>query len=72
MASHRVPIIFTSMHLRPGSYRLIRFLMHWNTVALANDPGPNDVYTQASVFALNASVTGHIGYYYNGVSDVAD
>lgn len=43
-----------------------------NTIALANDPEPNDVYTQASVFALNGSVTGHMGYYYNGVSDVSD
>ncbi|MBX7109856.1 MAG: T9SS type A sorting domain-containing protein [Chitinophagales bacterium] len=43
-----------------------------NTIAIANDAEPNDAYTQADVFALNGSVTGHIGYYYNGVSDVAD
>ncbi|MBL0356254.1 MAG: pre-peptidase C-terminal domain-containing protein [Chitinophagaceae bacterium] len=38
----------------------------------ANDIGTNDVYTNASVLPLNGSVTGHIGYRYNGNADAVD
>ncbi|HCI57517.1 MAG TPA: hypothetical protein DFH96_01950 [Bacteroidetes bacterium] len=38
----------------------------------ANDPLPNDVYTQATTLPFNGSITGHIGFRYNGAIDTYD
>lgn len=38
----------------------------------ANDPLPNDVYTQATTLPFNGSITGHIGFRYNGAVDTYD
>ena len=46
-----------------------------NTLLLptqANDIGSNDVFSNGNAFANNTSVTGHIGYRYNGNIDVND
>lgn len=40
--------------------------------AVANDTEPNDDYTQSGVLTQDGSVTGHIGYYYNLLSDGVD
>jgi len=39
---------------------------------LTNDVEPDGLYTQANTVSLNGSITGHIGYYYNHVSDTTD
>lgn len=40
--------------------------------AQANDVEPNNTKAQATVLPLNASKTGHVGYYYNLKRDTAD
>ncbi|MBK8874427.1 MAG: T9SS type A sorting domain-containing protein [Bacteroidetes bacterium] len=38
----------------------------------SNDPNPNETFGAATPFSLNSSVTGHIGYAYNGADDLLD
>jgi len=38
----------------------------------AKDPEPNDTYATATTLALNATVTGHVGYYFNHHRDTSD
>jgi hypothetical protein len=38
----------------------------------ANDPVANEIYSNATVLPLNSSITGHIGFRYNGNVDVYD
>jgi Secretion system C-terminal sorting domain/Fibronectin type III domain len=40
--------------------------------AQANDIEPNNSKAQAETFALNSTVTGHVGYYYNVNRDTSD
>jgi hypothetical protein len=40
--------------------------------SLANDAEPNDSAAVATTIAINASTTGHLGFYGNGYTDVAD
>ncbi len=37
-----------------------------------NDKEPNNYFTEATIFGINDSTTGHIGYYYNHQKDTAD
>ncbi|MBX7109555.1 MAG: T9SS type A sorting domain-containing protein [Chitinophagales bacterium] len=39
---------------------------------LSNDPEPNGTFAQAIPLSVNATVTGHIGYYFNHVRDTSD
>ncbi|MBK7888980.1 MAG: T9SS type A sorting domain-containing protein [Bacteroidetes bacterium] len=48
------------------------FTPTFTAVSVPNDPATNDVYTQATLLALNDSVTGHIGYYHNLYDDLND
>ncbi|MGB3074503.1 MAG: T9SS type A sorting domain-containing protein [Chitinophagales bacterium] len=51
------------------TYTVSNFL---NVAPLANEPEPNDTYNLANVLAPTGSVTGHIGYDYNGLTDDSD
>src|SRR5450432_1094738 len=42
------------------------------TTSLANDPEPNGTAAGAVVLPLNDKLTGHVGYYYNHLSDTTD
>ena len=70
-------------NLRPGTYYLLVYAIGGSfcgyTVEtrltpnpLANDTEPNDTPATAQTIALNATVTGHIGYYSGGTSDRYD
>jgi hypothetical protein len=37
-----------------------------------NDKEPNNNFSQADMLAINDSVTGHLGYYYNNMRDTSD
>ncbi len=70
--------------LQPGTYYIK--VQNFSTTAFANykitdslfvpritsDPEPNGTIATAAAFALNRSVKGHVGYYYNNQSDTAD
>jgi hypothetical protein len=69
--------------LRPGTYyvRLYRGIGRAGSYEIkadlfppprANDVEGNDTYQTASTATVNGTVTGHLGYFSNGVTDVAD
>ena len=48
------------------------FVPTWTTPAQTIDNEPNNTRGQAKTLALNGSVTGHVGYYYNNKRDTID
>ncbi len=48
------------------------FVPTFTAVPVPNENEPNDVFTQANTFAVNDSVTGHIGYFHNSYDDLTD
>lgn len=54
---------------RAGSYEI---RSDFFTAPRTNDPEPNDTYQTASAAAVNSVVTGHLGYYSNGLTDLSD
>ena len=76
--------VFTKDGLATGTYYL-RLLTYYSsefvpytlsnnltTIASPNDAEPNNTLPTASVLTLNTTVTGHIGYQYNGTRDNYD
>ncbi len=70
--------------LQPGTYYVQVYCYNVNDTsnysisntltlaALTNDAEPDGLYTQANTMALNGSITGHVGFYYNHVRDTVD
>jgi len=52
-----------------GSYTIAS---QFTPASLPNDTEPNDISSEAQVLPVNGSMTGHLGYYGNGITDMND
>ena len=72
MAYSQVLIILKYKTLLPPGFANYKITDSLFGSKITADPEPNGTIATAISFALNTSVKGHVGYYYNNQSDTAD